>query len=112
MKLAHLSLGVSDLAQSERFYGEILGLRVRHQGEDVVVQWADFLLVLMQNPPSERSKFHFGFRVDNHGEVDAWAQKLREHHVQIVSGPAGDDGLRQLFFLDPDQYLIEIYSEE
>ena len=110
MKLSHLSLGVTDLNASEAFYRDVLGLSTKREADDVRVAWPDFLLVLSEKPPADRSKFHFGFLVDSAAEVDAWAQRLRSHHVQIISGPAGDNGNRQLFFLDPDQYVIEIYA--
>lgn len=111
MKISHLSLGVTDLNASERFYRDVLGLDTKRDGEDVRVRWPDFSLVLTEKPPTDRSKFHFGFRVRDHAEVDTWAERLRSHKVQIISGPAGDNGSRQLFFLDPDQYVVEIYAE-
>ena len=111
MKIAHLSLGVTDLNASEKFYRDVLGLPAKRDGEDVRVQWPDFLLVLSEKPPADRSKFHFGFRVENGNEVDTWAERLRSHGAQIISGPAGENGSRQLFFLDPDQYVVEIYAE-
>lgn len=111
MRISHLSLGVADLGASEAFYREVLGLETKRHGEDVRVEWPDFLLILSEKPPTDRSKFHFGFRVASDGEVDTWAERLRSHNVQIISGPAGEDGMRQLFFLDPDQYVVEIYAE-
>jgi len=111
MKLSHLSLGVTDLAASEAFYRDTLGLPGKRHGDDVRVQWPDFLLVLSERPPADRSKFHFGFRVNSAAEVDSWAERLRTSNVQIISGPASDNGKRQLFFLDPDQYVLEIYAE-
>ncbi len=111
LKLSHLSLGVSDLAASETFYRDVLTLPAERVGDDVRVQWPDFLLVITEKPPADRSKFHFGFRVGSEAEVDAWAERLRAHGVQIISGPASGDGLRQLFFLDPDQYVVEIYAK-
>lgn len=110
MKISHLSLGVSDLAASEKFYRDVLGLATERDGDDVRVEWPDFLLVLSEKPPADRSKFHFGFRVGSGAEVDTWAERLRSNSVQIISGPAGEDGARQLFFLDPDQYVVEIYA--
>lgn len=111
MKIAHLSLGVTDLNASEKFYRDVLGLPTQRDGDDVRVEWTDFLLVLAEKPPADRSKFHFGFRVDGAAEVDTWADRLRVNHVQIIAGPATDNGTRQLFFLDPDHYVIEIYAE-
>jgi|SRR5579884_868387 len=111
MKISHLSLGVNDLAASEKFYRDVLGLAAQRNGEEVFVRWPDFLLVLSEKPPAARGKFHFGFRVTSAAEVDAWAERLRGHGVQIISGPATDGALRQLFFLDPDSYEVEIFSE-
>lgn len=111
MRIAHLSLGVSDLSASETFYRDVLRLPTKRDGDDVRVEWPDFLFVLSERPPADRGKFHFGFRVESAAEVDNWAERLRASNVQIVSGPATDGGTRQLFFLDPDQYEIEIYAE-
>jgi catechol 2,3-dioxygenase-like lactoylglutathione lyase family enzyme len=110
MKLSHLSLGVSNIDQSERFYRDVLNLPALREGSEVFVQWPDFLLVLSEKPPADRSKFHFGFEVDTSADVDMWAGRLRENNVQIISGPATDGGTRQVFFLDPDSYVIEIFS--
>jgi catechol 2,3-dioxygenase-like lactoylglutathione lyase family enzyme len=110
MKLSHLSLGVSNLDESEKFYRDILSLPALREGSEVFVQWPDFLLVLVENPPADRSKFHFGFEVGTSADVDMWADRLRKEGVQIVSGPATEEGTRHLFFLDPDQYVIEIFS--
>jgi catechol 2,3-dioxygenase-like lactoylglutathione lyase family enzyme len=110
MKLSHLSLGVSNVDESEKFYRDVLNLPALREGHEVFVQWPDFLLILTENPPADRSKFHFGFEVDSGADVDMWATRLRENGVQIISGPATDDGTRQLYFLDPDQYVIEIFS--
>jgi catechol 2,3-dioxygenase-like lactoylglutathione lyase family enzyme len=112
MKLTHLSLGVSDLAQSEKFYRDLLGLPAQREGGELLVRWPDFLLVLSEKPPAARGKFHFGFRVNSSVEVDEWAERLRAQGVQIVSGPATDGSIRQLFFLDPDSYEVEIFSEK
>ena len=111
MKLAHLSLGVSDLARSEAFYRDVLGLTAQREGADVFVRWPEFLLVLSERPPASRGKFHFGFRVESAAQVDEWADRLRAAGAQIVSGPATDGNTRQLFFLDPDEYEVEIFSD-
>jgi catechol 2,3-dioxygenase-like lactoylglutathione lyase family enzyme len=110
MKLSHLSLGVSNVDESEKFYRDVLNLPALREGKEVFVQWPDFLLVLTEMPPADRSKFHFGFEVGTSADVDTWATRLRQDGVQIISGPANAGGVRHLFFLDPDQYVIEIYS--
>ena len=112
LRLTHLSLGVSNLGISERFYGDVLGLPTKRIDDRVEIRWSDdFLLILVSNPPAGRGKFHFGFRVATAAEVDAWAERLREKGVEMVTGPSGENGLRQVYCIDPDDYKIEIYSE-
>jgi catechol 2,3-dioxygenase-like lactoylglutathione lyase family enzyme len=112
LKLTHLSLGVSNIGISERFYGDVLGLPTHRVGDHVEIRWSDdFLLILTASPPAGRGKFHFGFRVDGAEEVDAWGVRLRERGVEIVIGPSGEEGRRQLYCIDPDDYKIEIYYE-
>lgn len=111
LKLTRLSLGVSDLSESEVFYRDALGLPVERRDSDLFVRWPDLLLVLTENPPSARGKFHFGFKVESDAEVDAWAERLRARGVRVIGRPISQDGIRKFFFLDPDQYEIEIYRE-
>jgi catechol 2,3-dioxygenase-like lactoylglutathione lyase family enzyme len=111
LRVSHLSLGVGDLERSEQFYRDVLQLPVQRRGEDVVVEWPDFLLILTARPPAHRSKMHFGFRLPSKAAVDAWAQRVRDAGVEIVSGPADRDGTYQLYLVDPDNYEIEIYSQ-
>ena len=113
LKISHLSLGVSDVDVSERFYHDALGLSTVRDGDEVFVRWPDgFVLVLTPNPPAARSKSHFGFNVAAREEVDVWAVRIKEHGGEIITGPADRDGGRVLFFLDPDNYVIEIFSGE
>ena len=112
LHISHLSLGVSNIGASERFYGEVLGLPTQRVDDHVEIRWNDdFLLILTASPPAGRGKFHFGFRVQTAEEVDAWAARLRDRGVDIVTGPAGENGLRQMYCIDPDDYKIEIYCE-
>lgn len=112
LRLTHLSLGVSNVGESERFYGEILGLPTQRVDDHVEIRWSDdFLLVLTSSPPAGRGKFHFGFRVASPEEVDAWAARLRERGVAIVTGPSSETGRRQMFCIDPDDYKLEIYCD-
>ena len=111
LRLAHLSLGVTDIDVSERFYRDVLRLETKRDGDRVVVRWGDFALILIQRPPATRAKFHVGFRVDSPEEVDSWSQRIQDAGVNIFSGPSSDGSSRRLYFIDPDDYEIEIYSE-
>lgn len=111
LKLSYLNLGVSDLAESERFYRDALGLPVERSQDGVVVHWPDLLLEFIETPPSTRGKFHFGFEVERPADVDEWMQRLRSQGVRVIAGPASHNGTYQVFLLDPDQYEIKIYSK-
>lgn len=111
LRITHLSLGVSDLAETGRFYRDVLGLPVEKDGDDLCVRWPDLAITFTENPPSARGKFHFGFRVASPQEVDEWAERLRGKNVRVLGAPNTQDGERKFYFLDPDQYEIEIYSE-
>jgi len=108
---SHLTLGVSDVEVSERFYRDTLGLPTVRVGDDIEVEWPGFRLILTHRPPATRAKFRFGFQADSASEVDAWAGHLRSSGVDIVSGPANNGSRRTAFFIDPDNYEIEIFCE-
>ena len=110
LRPAHLSLGVSDLAVSERFYRDVLGFTPRRQDHELFLELPDFLIVLTESPPAGRHKFHFGFKVDTNEEVDAWAQRAKSHGARVEL-PHDRDGGRAVFLNDPDDYIIEIFSE-
>lgn len=112
LTFARLILGVNDLDRSEAFYRDALGLVTQRRGENVAVEWPEFLLLLEHRPPTTRAKFQCAFRAGKASDVDACAERLRAHGAAIISGPASNNGARRLFVLDPDDYEIEIYSEE
>ena len=109
LRPAHISLGVSDLDASIRFYRDVLELPVERDGDIARIALDDFLIVLELAPPTARGKFHFGFRVNSREDVDRWAARIREAGG-VVSGPSDHDGARSMFFNDPDHFKIEIYS--
>ena len=105
-----MSLGVSDLAKSEQFYRNVLGLTPKPVDGDMHIRCGDFHIVLTETPPAGRAKFHFGFKVGTPGEVDAWAERAKKYGARM--DPAHDrDGGRVVYINDPDDYVIEIYYE-
>lgn len=110
LRPSHLSLGVSDLEQSERFYRDVLGLSPERIDGDVHFHCSGFHIVLTETPPAGRGKFHFGFRVDSAAEVDAWAARAEAQGARL-NRPHDRDGGRVVFVNDPDDYVIEIYYE-
>ena len=49
--------------------------------------------------------------VDNGISSHAGVAVAREHGIEIASGPqTRPDGIRQVYFYDPDRHVVELYS--
>ncbi len=120
--MGHLSLRVSDLDVSEKFYTEVLGMRPVWRSEDEIafLECGNDDLALIQIPKEEvhdfrrrlqtsQSLHHFGFRVRAKEEVDRLAQEVRDRGIAIDDGPRDHrDGSRSFYFKDPDGNYIQI----
>ncbi|MBI4380992.1 MAG: VOC family protein [candidate division NC10 bacterium] len=120
--MGHLSLRVSDLDASEKFYIEILGMRPvwRSEGEIAFLECGNDDLALIQIPKEEVQAFrqraqssqslhHFGFRVRSKDGVDQLAKEMKARGVVIDDGPRDHrDGSRSFYFRDPDGNYVQI----
>ena len=121
-RMGHLSLRVSDLDLSEKFYTEILGMSPvwRSEGEIAFLECGNDDLALIQipkedvhafrqRPQTSQSLHHFGFRVRTKEEVDQLAQEVRDRGIRIDDGPRDHrDGSRSFYFKDPDGNYVQI----
>ena len=102
---AQLTLGVSDIDATERFYQGVLGvLTVRH-GDAVRIAFGEFTVVFEHAPPTERAKFELGLRVPDTAALEAIAKRAGAETYDR------DGGGRALFVTDPDHYTIEIFAK-
>ena len=121
--IAHISIGVSDIDRSKRFYDTVLDplgykcLRAARTllgygyGRDSIAFWV--VSAERPVPPDETSGLHFCFAAPNTDAVDAF------HAVALRAGGQdnGAPGLRPeyspdyyaAFIIDPDGYRIEAY---
>lgn len=114
----HLSIPVSDLARSERFYVEALGMQVQYREPGIVMLRAgratDLALQASDGPVDPRGhKLHFGFKVRSAAEVEAWERHVRARGaggIRMEGRSEPDhDGACSVYFQDPDGYVFEIY---
>ena len=115
----YTSLYVHDLETSERFYTDVLKLRVhsRTPCRDVFLKAGRSMLLLF-NPvflreeavregknaiPQvyEHGRTHIAFEIER-GSLDDWARRLEEKGVRITHRETWDTGSRSVYFEDPD----------
>jgi len=118
----HVALTVKDVNRSAAWYGEVLGLKRRHQES-----WGDYPAVmcagqtglalfpasgkLRPSPPPERSAVlrHVAFRAD----AANFRQARSRLRARGIAFHPEDHGIsRSIYFRDPDGYQIEITTYE
>ena len=118
--VSHIALSVPDLAATEAFYAQVLGM-VRHEtlgggphGPGVRLGWGSGHHVLDLHEGS-RALLHHGFEVRDPGGLDALAQRLRSagHHVEdldpgFVDAAAGR--AQGLVTTDPDGTRLHFHA--
>lgn len=120
--LDHVTIVVTDLAATRRFYVDILGMReVERPPFSFVGQWfqagATQVHTILEAEGTGRSGLaverntrghHFAFLVD---DAEAAHQKLLSLGYEIASPPKPrPDGAVQVFVQDPDGHLVELCS--
>ena len=122
-RLTFLALNVSDLAQSLRFYRDLIGVslhRADHDadlndpwygGDHAAVSWTDgafihFALYPCREPNRPVSTAaQVGFHVD---DVEAIDQRLRSEDVIVVQPLRNEPWGRTARYLDPDGNIVSI----
>jgi catechol 2,3-dioxygenase-like lactoylglutathione lyase family enzyme len=113
-------LYVDDLLKAERFYCDVLGLKLesRQEGRHVFFHCGRQMLLLF-NPlacrePNEQFPQHgafgpghvaFGVR---ESELPAWTERLKRHGVEIEKIIDWPGGGRSLYFRDPSGNSVEL----
>jgi catechol 2,3-dioxygenase-like lactoylglutathione lyase family enzyme len=115
--MRHVALFVRDLEACERFYVELLGMRVEWRpdpqnvyltsgGDNVALHQADG-----QVPREEVGQRldHIGFFLDSAEAVDDWFDWLRDNGVRMRTEPRTHrDGARSFYCYDPDGTLVQM----
>ena len=116
----HLSLTVTDLNVSARFYTQVLGFTVVLDfgyGLACIHKTTGFTLSLIRHPDGTGTRFtqrqtgldHLGLTARNRAELLDWEQRLRELDVEFT--PVRDSELgHHLNFRDPDGIALEFHA--
>ena len=109
--MRHIAFSVPNLEEVERFYVELLGMKVLHRPHTDLVYLTlgnDNLSLSRANAndlaEGPQRMDHFGFICDRPEDVDAWCDYLGANGVEILSRPhdhKNDPGVRSFYCLDP-----------
>jgi catechol 2,3-dioxygenase-like lactoylglutathione lyase family enzyme len=121
--LGHIVLNVADLKKSERFYCNVLGLKVSARNSKTKMTFLSYGrehhdVALMQLPAGAEAVsvngvpklHHFCIYVGSNKEIDELYPVLKRRKIPIVSGPETLEvaGNRSISFLDPDGNRVEV----
>ncbi len=123
LDLNHVALFVQDLERSRRFYCEVLGMQEIPSGGNCFLRKGSAEVHLLGAPEGRSVELHyhaddladgyithFAFEID---DLEKAQEHLRDYNIQIVCGPRPRfDGKEQLYFCDPDGYIIELFGRK
>ena len=110
----HVALYVADMAACERFYVDLLGMRVewRPDADNVFLTSGNDNLALhrRERPLAEGQRLdHIGFILRTPQDVDAWFDFLTVNGVATTAAPRTHrDGARSFYCLDPDGTSVQM----
>lgn len=123
-RISRVEFRVRDLAESARFYGEVLMLTPRADAYALAGECAwgpaddaasdAFGVVLVEGLPPGAAPFgldHVSFEVASRGDVERMYARAQEHLVRVTT-PRSTAGRYRTFLFDPDGYKIEVFARD
>lgn len=123
-RMNHLSLTVSNIEKSEKFYDQILkfmGYQQVHKDNQFIIwslEHAGEIVIVPAHPESNKihdryspGLHHFAFNANSREEVNKFYKLLLEMEATILDPPAEYDyspGYYAVFFADPDGIKLEL----
>ena len=117
----HVAIIVSNMDRAIKFYNEVLGLKIHHDGrregegkKSFLGTKSTTLVALTEDENRRKEGFvqgvdHVAFRVD---DVEKASKVLKERGVEFIEEKLDKDGKRKSYhFFDPDGLELEIYSK-
>ena len=120
--MRHVALNVDALEECQRFYTDLLGMRIEWQpdADNLFLSSGTDNLALHRRleptgadaakpEPAKDRLDHIGFIIDNIDDIDLWHHKLLEAGVKIAQPPKTHrDGARSFYCYDPDGTLVQL----
>jgi catechol 2,3-dioxygenase-like lactoylglutathione lyase family enzyme len=122
LTLNHLALSVTDLETSIRFYKELFNLQeITNRTKMEGIRWLSLgegkeihLISILKDSVSINKAVHFAFTTP---DFDAFFTKLQSMKLDYSDWPGNfgkvnirADGVKQIYFQDPDGYWLEVNS--
>ena len=113
--MRHVAFHVHDIQAAERFYVELLGMRVewRPDPDNVYLTSGNDNLALHRSDsdfaPAGQVLDHIGFVLNAPQEVDEWYAFLLANHVEMKSEPRTHrDGARSFYCVGPERVTVQM----
>ncbi|MET0070974.1 MAG: VOC family protein [Candidatus Thiodiazotropha sp.] len=114
--MSHVALNVREMAASEHFYVDLLGMEVewRPDPDNLYLSSGSDNLALHKAPVGEFDEAaqrldHIGFFLPDPEAVDAWYAHLQAAGVRMRNAPRTHrDGARSFYCFDPDGTTVQI----
>ena len=119
----HIALSVKDVNESIEFYQKVLQLKeIKNTASDSKTRWLSFddgkQLHLIPRPNSEiktNKAVHFALTTPDLNSFITYLQELKIDYSDWLGTPNKDyirkDGIRQVYFQDPNGYWLEINDD-
>lgn len=113
----HYTIRVTDLDVSTNFYQGILGLpRIENRTQKEYIRWFSLgngeLHIVEGTPIETNVGIHMALKMD---DLDSFISHLKSQDITLHDSKANPDtinvradGIRQIYFKDPDGYWIEV----
>ena len=118
----HLALSVENIDRSADFYKNVLNLtEITNRAELEGIRWFSFgegkelhLISILQEPVTINKAVHYALTT---ADFEGFAEKLDKMKIKYSDWPGTPqkinmraDGIKQIYFQDPDGYWIEVDS--
>ncbi|MDP3313947.1 VOC family protein [Lutibacter sp.] len=118
----HIALSVKNTDESATFYKDVLGLQeITNNTKINATRWFSLgegkelhLISILKEPVTINKAVHFALTTDN---FDAFVKTLEAKNIRYSDWPGTPnkislraDGIKQIYFQDPDGYWIEVNS--